>query len=86
VMLGDWQTGKERLARYASEVIPAAQQRAEAALAAYQGGKGDLASVLSARRDAIDVRAQALTLEMETARQWAQLNFLAADHSHQEQP
>jgi outer membrane protein TolC len=86
VMLGDWQTGKERLARYASELVPVAQQRAQAALAAYRGGKGDLASVLAARRDAIDMRTQALTLEMETARQWAQLNFLAADHSHQEQP
>jgi outer membrane protein TolC len=86
VMLGDWQTGKERLARYASELVPVAQQRAEAALAAYRGGKSDLASVLAARRDAIDMRTQALTLEMETARQWAQLNFLAADHSHQEQP
>lgn len=86
VMLGDWQTGKERIARYASELIPVAQQRVEAVLAAYRGGKADLASVLAARRDAIDMRAQALTLEMETARQWAQLNFLAAAHTHQEQP
>ena len=86
VMLGDWQTGKERVARYASELVPVAQQRVEAALAAYRGGKADLASVLAARRDAIDVRAQALTLEMETARQWAQLNFLAVTHDHQEQP
>jgi len=86
VMLGDWQTGKERLARYGSELIPVAQQRAEAALAAYRGGKGDLASVLAARREAIDARAQALTLELEVARQWAQLNFLAVEHSHTEQP
>ena len=87
VMLGDWQNGKERIARYASELVPVAQQRAEAALAAYRGGKADLASVLSARREAIDVRTQALTLEMETARQWTQLNFLSPEHlAHQEQP
>ena len=88
VMLSDWKNGKERLARYSSELVPVAQQRTEAALAAYRGGKTDLASVLAARREAIEVRMQALTLEMETARQWAQLNFLAPEHVavHQDQP
>jgi hypothetical protein len=32
--------------------------------------------VLAARRNEIDVRTQALQLEMDTARVWAQLNFL----------
>jgi outer membrane protein TolC len=88
VMISDWQNGKERMARYARELVPVAQQRVEAAMAAYRGGKSDLASVLAARREAVEVRTQALTLEMETARQWAQLNFLAPAHlaAHQEQP
>lgn len=74
--LNDWQTGKERVARYQNEMIPTAHQRTDAALTTYRTGKGDLASALTARRDEIDVRMQALTLEMETARLWAQLTFL----------
>jgi len=79
--LNDWQTGKDRIARYRNELIPAARQRTEAALTAYRTGKSDLGGALSARRDEIDTRMQALTLEMETARSWAQLNFLVPEHS-----
>jgi len=78
-LLNDWQTGKDRLVRYRDELIPTARQRSEATLTAYRTGKSDLAAGLSARRDEIDVRMQALTLEMETARSWAQLNFLIPD-------
>jgi len=75
-LLNEWQTGKERLVRYLDELIPTARQRSEATLTAYRIGKSDLAAALLARRDEIDVRMQALILEMETARSWAQLNFL----------
>lgn len=76
----DWQTGKDRLARYRDELIPNSQQRTEATLTAYRIGKGDLAGTLAARRDEIEVRMQTLVLEMETARSWARLNFLMPDH------
>jgi len=79
--LNDWQTGKDRVARYRNELIPTARQRTEAALTSYRTGKSDLAGALTARRDEIDTRMQALTLEMETARSWAQLNFLVPEHS-----
>ena len=79
--LSDWQTGKQRLARWRDEFIPVARQRTEATLTAYRTGKGDLAGTLLARRDEIDARIQALNLEMETARAWAQLNYLIPDHS-----
>jgi outer membrane protein TolC len=78
-LLNDWQTGKERLARFQEELIPIARQRSEATLTAYRTGKSELAAGLSARRDEIDVRMQALTVEMETARAWAQINFLLPD-------
>lgn len=78
-LLNDWQTGKERLARFREELIPNARQRSEATLTAYRTGKSELAAGLSARRDEIDVRMQALTVEMETARAWAQINFLLPD-------
>jgi outer membrane protein TolC len=79
--LNDWQTGKDRVARYRNELIPTARQRTEAALTSYRTGKSDLAGALAARRDELDTQMQALTLEMETARSWAQLNFLVPEHS-----
>lgn len=79
--LNDWQTGKDRIARYRNELIPTTRQRAEATLTSYRTGKSDLASALAARRDELDIRMQALTLEMETARSWAQLNFLVPEHA-----
>jgi hypothetical protein len=56
--------------------VPLATQRTEAALAAYRGASAPLASVLDARRAEIEARMDQLKLEMETARLWAQLNYL----------
>lgn len=72
----EWENGRERRARYERELVPLARDRTRAALAAYRGGKANLAEVLTARRNEIEVRMQALQLEMETARLWAQINFL----------
>lgn len=73
----DWQTSKERVARYSGQLVPVAGQRSAAALTTYRTGKGDLASVLAARREEISARLQVLALELETARLWAQFNYLA---------
>lgn len=75
-MFAEWQTNRERLARYSRELLPLAQERSEAMLAAYRGGKTTLAEVLASRRNELDVRLSALQLEADTARLWAQLNFL----------
>jgi outer membrane protein TolC len=75
-MADEWQTDRARLARYYNDLLPLAQQRTEAALAAYRGGKASLSEVLAARRDELDTRLQALHLEKDTAQVWAQLNFL----------
>jgi outer membrane protein TolC len=80
-LLNDWKNGKSRVARYLSELIPLAKQRSEASLTGYRTGKADLASTLVSRRDELDARMQALTIEMETARTWAQLNFLIPDQN-----
>lgn len=79
--LNDWQSGKERVARYRDSLIPTTQQRTASALTSYSSGKSDLTIVLNARRDEIDVRIQALALEKDTARAWAQLKFLTPDQS-----
>jgi len=72
----EWENGRERRTRYERELVPLARERTQAVLAAYRGGKGSLNDVLAARRNEIEVRMQALQLEMETARLWAQINFL----------
>ncbi len=75
-MIQEWDNGRERRTRYGRELVPLASERTRAVLSAYRGGKAGLADVLAARRNEIEVRMQALQLEMETARLWAQLNFL----------
>jgi outer membrane protein TolC len=80
-MLTEWDGDQERLVHYRDVILPLAHERYEAALAAYRGGKTGIMDVLAARRAEIDVRVQALQLEMEAARFWAQLNFLSPDES-----
>jgi outer membrane protein TolC len=81
-MIAEWENGRERLTRYDRDLIPLAGERSKAALAGYQGGRTSIADLLLARRAETDVRMQAVQLEMETARLWAQLNFLVpGDHS-----
>jgi outer membrane protein TolC len=75
-MWQEWQSNHERLARYDSSLMALAGERTRAALAAYRGGSGPLGAVLEARRIDIDTRLERLRLEMETARLWAQLNYL----------
>lgn len=75
-MLDEWRTGRERSGRYAAVLIPLAAERSAALLAAYGGGKASLAELLAARRQELEVRLQALQLEADTDRLWAQLRFL----------
>lgn len=77
-----WQSGQRRIARYQRELLPLAAERVQASLAAYRGGKASLSEVLLARRAELDVRLQALQLQMDTARLWAALRFLLPeDHN-----
>jgi outer membrane protein TolC len=75
-MYQEWQSDRERLGRNERSLIPLAQERTRAALAAYRGSSGALAAVLEARRGEIDTRMERQRLEMETARLWAQLHYL----------
>jgi outer membrane protein TolC len=80
-MLQEWESNRGRVARYEREIVPLAQARAEATLAAFRGGKSSVSEVLAARRGELEARLQALQLENETARLWAQLTFLAVEES-----
>ena len=74
--LQEWQSDRDRLAYYDSELIVLAAERTRAAMAAYRGGGGALSAVLDARRMEIDTRMDRLRLEMEAAALWAQLEYL----------
>ena len=75
-MLQEWVSHVERLKRYDTALVPLANQRTQAALAAYRGGAASLGAVLEARRGEVDTRMDRLRLEMEAARLWAQLSYL----------
>jgi outer membrane protein TolC len=78
-MIAEWESDRERSARYQRELLPLASERTQATLGAYRGAKASITDVLLARRNETDVRMQALQLEMDTARLWAQLNFLVPE-------
>ena len=71
----DWDAATSRLKRFDESLLPLSQQRADAALAAYRGGRGDLTPVLQARRDELDIRLQQLQLTEDQARAYAQLLY-----------
>ena len=75
-MLQAWPSNRARIARFGSAQIPLANERIQAALAAYRGGAGALTAVLEARRMVLDTRLERIRLELETAMLWAQLNYL----------
>lgn len=72
----DWTTAGKRIERYKERLLPLARERAQAALAAYQGGKGELAAVLEADRAVLETELARVQSETERARAWAGLNFL----------
>ena len=75
-MWQEWQSNRVRLARYDSALVPLAAERTRASIAAYRGASAPLSAVLESRRGEIDMRLERLRLEMDTARLWAQLNYL----------
>jgi outer membrane protein TolC len=73
--LSAWRSALERADRYEHELLPLADDRAEAALGAYRGGHGDLQSVLSAFDNAIDQRIAYTELLETLGQSWASLRF-----------
>ena len=78
MMVIEWQSNRERLLRHDNTLIPLADERTRAVLAAYRGGAGTLSTVLEARRGEIDAQMERLRLQMDTARVWAQLQYVSA--------
>jgi outer membrane protein TolC len=74
-MIAEWESARERQTRLEHELVPLATERTQAELSAYRSGKSSLNDVLVARRNEVEARLQALQMEAEAARLWAQLNF-----------
>ncbi len=75
----EWQSLIARRKTLATALLPVVRQRIDLTLAAYRGGQGNLAIVLEARRAEVEAQLQLLDLERETARLWAQLQYVYAE-------
>lgn len=75
-MLLERQSKLDRRRRYDATLLPLAQDRTRAALAAYRAGSGSLVAALDARRNEIEVQLERLQLERDVALLWARLNYL----------
>ena len=73
--LADHETATRRIERYRASLLPLARERVSAALAAYQGGRGELASVLEAQRAVTETELAMIAIEAERAKAWANLSF-----------
>lgn len=75
-MLNEWENTRERQSRISQQLLPLTQQRTQATMSAYRGGKSTLNEVLGARRNELEIGLRALELDAEAARLWAQLSFM----------
>jgi outer membrane protein TolC len=73
----DWETWNRRVERFEKVLIPLAQERAQAALAGYRGGRGELMGVIEARKSEAETRLGLHNALLERGRAWAGLSFLA---------
>src|SRR5204862_8120480 len=74
--LADHDTAAQRVERYQRVILPLARDRAQAALAAYQGGRAELAPVLEASRAVTEAELGAIAVEADRAKAWSNLGFL----------
>jgi outer membrane protein TolC len=82
MLLERWRRDRERLDRYTGSLIPLAEERTRAALAAYRAGSGTLGDLIDARFGQIDAHLDRLALELEIGQLWAELNYLVPAATH----
>ena len=79
-MIVEWRTALGQAVRLRAELLPLAQQRIDASLAAYRASTGPLGAVLDARRADLDARIALINMELAAARAWAWLsNVIVAE-------
>jgi cobalt-zinc-cadmium efflux system outer membrane protein len=72
---------QERVADFDASIIPDARHRVDAALGAYQSGRGGFDAVLLARRSLLDVELQRLALAVVSARAQVRLDYWSASQT-----
>ncbi|TAK78007.1 MAG: TolC family protein [Aquabacterium sp.] len=77
--LAELQRLERGVRRQTEAAVPLAQERSRLALAGYESGRGDLASVLAARRDAVQAQLRLLELESLLMAQRARLTYLIVE-------
>ena len=70
-----WRSARDRVERYEHELLPLADDRVDAALAAYRGGRGDLQASLIALGQVIEQRIAYTELQNTLGQAWAALHF-----------
>jgi outer membrane protein, heavy metal efflux system len=70
-----WRSARERVERYERELLPLAEDRAAAALAAYRGGRGNLQASLTALDQIVEQRIAYTELQNALGQAWAALHF-----------
>jgi cobalt-zinc-cadmium efflux system outer membrane protein len=73
--IATWRSAVERSRRYEKELLPLADDRADAALGAYRGGRGELQGTISAFENAIEQRIAYTELLDTLGRAWASLHY-----------
>lgn len=74
--LADYDSAQRRIDRFERVLLPLARDRREAALAAYQGARGELGGVLEAERTVTETELALVQALAERAKAWASLNYL----------
>jgi outer membrane protein TolC len=76
--LADFDAAQRRVQRAEAILLPLARDRRAAALAAYEGARGELAGVLEAERSRTDADLALLQALAERGKAWANLGFVYA--------
>lgn len=77
--LATWRSAGERLQRYRDQLLPLADDRAEAALASYRGGRSDLQTTLAAFDASVEQRLVYSELTSALGQSWATLRYAFAE-------
>lgn len=70
-----WRSALDRDRRYRDQLLPLADARIDAALAALRGGRGTLADAIAALDDAVEQRVVASEIRTRLGRAWAELAY-----------
>jgi outer membrane protein TolC len=79
--LAEWKTLKRRVAAYRDDLLPLAHQRAHLMVAALPSGRGEIAAVLDAQSQEVDLQLKEIELDGELGNAWAYLTYLQDDRS-----